>query len=627
MVKAVGGNTKADRRGTPATSLAGAMPAGRLPEMPVFPRFSFQATDALPNESSQLRSFEPASCEKPASACHEGLRSRRQSSIRWAMLLSADYKPEFNSLRDRLLELAQIRHVDELMRRVVSVLAERPHVALARIWLADQGHLCSSCHMAARCPNRARCLHLVASAGLRLSDTDTDWSRVDGEFSRIPLGIGKVGRVGATGEAIVVNDLLSDPSWLRRYQWAARAQIRGLNVQPIKFKQEILGVLAIFTTIPTPDEGPVWLRIFADEIAGAIINARAFEEIERLQAQLELENTYLQEEVREARAFGDIIGQTPPIQQLLRQIELVAPTDASVLILGESGTGKELVAREVHRLSGRANHPLIRVNCASVPRELYESEFFGHAKGAFTGAIRDRAGRFEAANAGTLLLDEVGEVPLALQSKFLRVLQEKQYERVGEERTRTVDVRIIAASNRDLKKDAEEGRFRQDFYYRLNVFPIEVPPLRERKDDIPLLASHFLQQAACRLRLPIPRFTDAHSRLLQSYDWPGNVRELQNTIERAVILAQKGLLQFDLGQADLVAPPLPPPPQQGNGSELAVLTELEWRQRERDNMQAALAKCGWRIHGAGGAAELLGLKPTTLISRMKKSGLKRPVPL
>jgi transcriptional regulator with GAF, ATPase, and Fis domain len=542
------------------------------------------------------------------------------------MLLSADYKPEFNSMRDGLLELAQIRHVDELLRRVVSVLADRPHVALARIWLVDQGDLCSSCHMASRCPNRASCLHLAASAGLRRSDNDADWSRVDGEYSRMPLGIGKVGRVGVTGEAVVVGDLVEDPSWVRRYQWAARAHIRGLNFQPIKFKQEIMGVLGVFTTIPTPEEGPVWLRIFADEIAGAIVNARAFEEIERLQAQLELENTYLQEEVREAKAFGDIIGQTPAVRQLLRQIELVAPTDATVLILGESGTGKELVAREVHRLSRRAEHPLIRVNCASVPRELYESEFFGHVKGAFTGAIKDRAGRFEAAHAGTLFLDEVGEVPFALQSKFLRVLQEKQYERVGEERTRTVDVRIIAASNRDLKKDAEENRFRQDFYYRLNVFPIEVPSLRERKDDIPVLANHFLQQASRRLRLPMPRFTDAHTRLLQSYDWPGNVRELQNAVERALILAQKGVLHFDLCEDDLVAPPPPPPPQRGNGSEPTVLTEFEWRQRERDNMQAALIRSGWRIHGAGGAAELLGLKPTTLISRMKKVGLKRPAP-
>ncbi len=385
-------------------------------------------------------------------------------------------------------------------------------------------------------------------------------------------------------------------------------------------------MLGVFTTFPTPAEGPTWLRIFADEISGAIMNARAFEQIERLQAQLEQENQYLQEEVREAGAFGDIIGQTQAIRQLLRQIELVAPTDATVLVLGESGTGKELVAREVHRLSRRAQHPLIRVNCASVPRELYESEFFGHIKGAFTGAIKDRAGRFEAAHGGTLFLDEVGEVPFGLQSKFLRVLQEKQYERVGEERTRNVDVRIIAASNRDLRKDSEEGRFRQDFYYRLNVFPIEVPPLRERKEDIPLLARHFLQQAARRLRLPMPRFTDAHARLLQSYDWQGNVRELQNAVERAVILAQKGVLQFDLRAEDMVTPPPPPPPQPGNGGEASILTEMEWRQRERDNIQAALIKSGWRIHGAGGAAELLGLKPTTLISRMKKMGLKRPGP-
>ena len=218
----------------------------------------------------------------------------------------------------------------------------------------------------------------------------------------------------------------------------------------------------------------------------------------------------------------------------------------------------------------------------------------------------------------------MGEVPFALQSKFLRVLQEKQYERVGEEKTRTVDVRIIAASNRDLKKDAEEGRFRQDFYYRLNVFPIEVPPLRDRKEDIPMLAAHFLKQAARRLRLPPPRFTEAHARLLQSYDWPGNVRELQNATERALILAQKGALQFDLLPGDLGAPP-PLPAPGANGAEPPILTEFEWRQRERENMRAALVKSGWRIHGEGGAAELLGLKPTTLISRMKKMGLKRPV--
>lgn len=539
------------------------------------------------------------------------------------MILTADYKPEFNSLRDRLLELAQIRHVDELLQRVVTTLAERPHVALARIWLLDRGDQCTACHMAARCEDRATCLHLAASAGYRNTEDRPAWSRMEGEYSRIPVGVGKVGRVGASGEAIVVKDFAGDPSWLMRYQWAAHQHIRGLNVQPIKFKDEILGVLAIFTCIPTPEEGPVWLRIFADVIAGAIINARAFEEIERLRARLEAENSYLQEEVREARAFGDIIGQHASTLKVLRQIEVVAPTDATVLVLGESGTGKELVARELHRLSGRAGRPLIRVNCASVPRELYESEFFGHVKGAFTGAIKDRAGRFEAADGGTLLLDEVGEIPFALQSKFLRVLQEKQYERVGEERTRTVDVRLIAATNRDLKREVEEGRFRRDLYYRLNVFPIEVPPLRERKEDIPLLAAHFLEQAARRLHVPLPRFSEVQARQLQGYDWPGNVRELQNATERALILAQNGVLRFDLARAGLPAAPPPASPKNGNGAQPDVLTEQELRERERQNLLAALAKTRWKIHGANGAAELLGLKPTTLISRIKKLGLKR----
>src|SRR6267154_5581815 len=228
---------------------------------------------------------------------------------------------------------------------------------------------------------------------------------------------------------------------------------------------------------------------------------------------------------------------------------MVAPTDATVLIQGESGTGKELVAREIHQRSRRSQQPLIRVNCASVPRELYESEFFGHAKGAFTGAIRDRAGRFEAADDGTLFLDEVGEIPPELQSKLLRVLQEKQYERVGEEATRTINGRLLAASNRDLKAEVAAGRFRQDLYYRLNVFAIEVAPLRQHKDDIPLLAAHFLEQAARRLKVPLPKLTQAHLHQLHNYDWPGNVREMQNLIERALILAQRGPLRFDLPHA------------------------------------------------------------------------------
>jgi transcriptional regulator with GAF, ATPase, and Fis domain len=544
------------------------------------------------------------------------------------MSLPPDYKPEFESLKERLLELTQIQSVDEGLKRVVLVLAERPHVALARVWLKGRGDRCSSCQMASRCHNRTACLHLAASAGRRHHPDTPDWSRIDDEFQRIPLGVGKIGRVGAGGKAIVVEDFAEDPSWLARYQWAARQSIRGFNAQPIRFKEEVLGVLALFTSIPTPRAGPAWARIFADSIAVALINARAFSEIQRLRDRLEMENVFLKEEVREAKAFGDIIGQNAAMDQLLRQIEMVAPTDATVLILGESGTGKELVAREIHKRSRRSDRALIRVNCASVPRELYESEFFGHVKGAFTGAIKDRAGRFEAADGGTLLLDEVGEIPFPLQSKFLRVLQEHQYERVGEEKTRTVDVRIIAATNRDLKKEVDEGRFRHDLYYRLNVVPVRVPSLRERKDDVPLLTAHFLEQAAQRLKLPVPRLTETHIRLLQEYDWPGNVRELQNATERALILAQNGVLHFDLPilEGQSAFPPPSPSAAKLNGAPERILTEAEFRQRQRDNILTALTQSGWKIHGEGGAAELLDIKPTTLISRIKKMGLKRPEP-
>jgi len=423
-----------------------------------------------------------------------------------------------------------------------------------------------------------------------------------------------------TGKELVARD----PSLLSRRDWATAEDIHGFDAQPIRHKDEVLGVLGLFTRIPVPEQGPAWLRIFADYIAVAFVNARAFEENDRLRARLELETTYLREEVREAKALGDIIGQSASLKQLQRQIDMVAPTDATVLILGESGTGKELVAREIHQRSRRSQQPLIRVNCASVPRELYESEFFGHAKGAFTGAIKDRAGRFEAADGGTLFLDEVGEIPPELQSKLLRVLQEKQYERVGEETTRTVNVRILAASNRDLKAEVESGRFRRDLYYRLNVFAIEVAALHQHKDDIPLLAAHFLRQTARRLKVPLPKLTPAHLLELHNYDWPGNVREMQNLIERALILAQKGPLRFDLPHTEREVPvPVAGQGVDTAGSEVLILTDPELRLRDRANVVAALTKSDWRIHGPGGAAELLRINPSTLVSRIRKLGLKK----
>src|ERR1051326_6535596 len=491
------------------------------------------------------------------------------------MYLAADYTPEFDSLKERLLELAQIRSVAELLRCVVTRLAEPQYVALARIWLVDRGDLCSTCSMRPQCPDQTLCLHLVASAGQPHADPTADWSRLDDEFQRIPLGVGKIGRVASTGQALVVKDVARDRSSLPLPDWPILEEIHGFDAQPIRYKDEVLGVLGLFTRIPIPEQGPAWLRIFADHIAVAFVNARAFEENDRLRARLELEPAYLREEVREAKALGDIIGQSASLQQLQRQIDMVAATDATVLILGESGTGRELPAPETPQRTRRSQQPLIRVNCASVPRELYESEFFGHAKGAFTGAIKDRAGRFEAADGGTLLLDEVGEIPPELQSKLLRVLQEKQYERVGEETTRTINVRILAASNRDLKEEVVAGRFRQDLYYRLNVFAIEVAPLREHKDDIPLLATHFLAQTAGRLKLPLPKLTQAHLLQLHDYDWPGNVREMQNLIERALILAQRGPLRFDLPHAATETPVSVTGQGVAAASEVQILTDPE----------------------------------------------------
>lgn len=549
---------------------------------------------------------------------------RAVGKIMHTLQLSADYRPEFDSLRERLLELAQIRSVDQLMRRVVTMLAERPHVAMARIWLVDKGDRCGRCRWRAECSNPSRCLHLVASAGRPYEDP-SDWSRLDGEHQRLPLGVGKIGQIGQSGRALVVKDLAEDAGWLERPEWAIIEGIHGFNGQPVLYRDEVLGVLAIFTRIPTPELGPAWLRIFADQIAVALVNARAFEEIERLRAQLELENTYLQEELREARSFGELVGQSRALQRVLQRIELVAPTEATVLITGESGTGKELVAREIHRRSRRAGRPLIRVNCAAVPRELFESEFFGHAQGAFTGASRERAGRFEAADGGTLMLDEVGEIPLELQGKFLRVLQEGQYERLGEDRTRTVEVRILAATNRNLEAEVAAGRFRADLYYRLNVFPIQVPPLRERLEDIPLLAAHFVRLAAQRLGVGEPPLNMAEVMRLQGYAWPGNVRELQNVIERAVILARGGRLHFDLPESASGAEAAGTPPVAlPAGSRGQILTEAQMRAWERKNLRAALEATGWRVHGPRGAAALLGIKPTTLASRMQKLGLRKP---
>ena len=377
---------------------------------------------------------------------------------------------------------------------------------------------------------------------------------------------------------------------------------------PLRDRGELIGAVIVFRDITLRRETEERLR-------------NALREVEDLRERLERENEYLQDEIRSETSHRGIIGTRAATQKTVSQIELVAGTDATVLITGESGTGKSLIARAIHEASARSRRPLVRVNCAAVPRELFESEFFGHAKGAFTGAIRDRVGRFELADKGTIFLDEVGEIPIELQGKLLRVIQEKQFERVGEERTRNVDVRIIAATNRSLKDDVRAGRFREDLYYRLDVFPIESAPLRERRDDIPALAQHALEGVIAKLNSPKIRLTASDIDRLQRYDWPGNVRELENVIERAVILALNGRLRINLPGLDAGA--RSPRARHGNVEAPGIVTESERRRRDRENIEAALQATHGRVFGADGAAALLGIPPTTLVSRMKSYGFAR----
>jgi PAS domain S-box-containing protein len=370
---------------------------------------------------------------------------------------------------------------------------------------------------------------------------------------------------------------------------------------------------------------PLWIQWWSRPDASGTYTRTMFVDItervlmEQEQARLLAQNEYLLEEIRSAHDFGDIIGESPGIRKVMQQIQLVAPTDAAVLINGESGTGKELVARAIHENSPRKGRALIKVNCGAVPENLFESEFFGHMRGAFTGAVRDKPGRFELADGGTLFLDEIGEIPLAMQAKLLRVLQEQEIERVGDTRTRKINVRIIAATNRDLKKEVEAGRFRQDLFYRLVVFPLEIPPLRERREDIAKLAAHFVRVTAKKMNGSPPRFTKAQAEQLAAHDWPGNIRELQNAVERAVILAQNGPLNFELPSATannsipVTTDPLKSP---------AILTREAWKRHERESITAALKQSDGKVFGPGGAAELLNMKPTTLASRIKALGVR-----
>jgi formate hydrogenlyase transcriptional activator len=374
-------------------------------------------------------------------------------------------------------------------------------------------------------------------------------------------------------------------------------------------------------------ENVEFLMQVAGQVAIALENALAYKKIAELKEKLTQEKLYLEDEIRTELNFEEIVGKSAALQRVLQQVATVAPTGSTVLIYGETGTGKELIARAIHNLSSRQSNAFVKLNCAAIPMGLLESELFGHEKGAFTGAIAQRIGRFELANGGTVFLDEVGEIPLELQPKLLRVLQEREFERLGSTRTLTTDARLIAATNRDLASMVDEQKFRSDLFYRLNVFPVRVPSLRERPEDIPLLVRHFAEQCARRMNKKIETISSETLKQMRQYHWPGNIRELQNVIERAVILSVGPVLHVPLGEIQSRPSPAAVNRDRDLNKAPGSTTREDIRdvleETERKHILSVLAQTNWVVAGPNGAATRLGMKRSTLQLRMRKLGLSR----
>jgi formate hydrogenlyase transcriptional activator len=431
----------------------------------------------------------------------------------------------------------------------------------------------------------------------------------------IPYEGSELEEVKKGSEAYVCNDLPGKAAWLPHEFKLGAAGIHAYVSLPMQARGHRIGVVVFSRREPAPFT-PEQVTILTDvsrAIAVAVANALANAEIARLRDQLAEENFVLRDQLSRITKFEEIVGDSLPLRRVLEAIEQVAKTDATVLINGETGTGKELIARAIHQRSHRAKGPLIKFNCAAIPEALLASELFGHERGAFTGAIERRKGRFEQANGGTLFLDEIGELPQELQVLLLRVLQEREFERLGGSDSVRVDVRILAATNCDLAEEVRAGRFRSDLYYRLNVFPLRLPPLRERPEDISLLTAHFAAKHGERFGRPISRIDKRSLKLLESHLWHGNVRELENVIERAIILSRDGTLRIErdaLGGGNLMRAP--------DGS-----INERLKAQEREAIEAALAVSGGRISGASGAARALGLAPSTLELRIQRLGIDK----
>ena len=421
------------------------------------------------------------------------------------------------------------------------------------------------------------------------------------------------GLVWKTQQPLMVADVAQEQRFPKLIPLLRENGVQSFCVVPLTTAQRRLGAMGFGSLQPrTYQETELaFMQQVAKQVAVAVENALVYKEIAELKDKLSKEKLYLQEEIQTEYNFEEIVGESQSLKRVLKQVQTVAATDSTVLILGETGSGKELVARALHNLSERRERTFIKLNCAAIPTGLLESELFGHEKGAFTGAIATKIGRFELADRGTLFLDEVGEIPLELQVKLLRVLQEQEFERLGSTRTIRVNVRVVSATNRDLGQMVEEQRFRSDLYYRLKVFPVTVPPLRERSEDIPSLVRHFAQKFALRMKKRIETIPAEAMKALQNYPWPGNVRELENFLERAVILSSGSDLIVPLSELKSASAP-------SNGSPKTL------EDAEREHIVKALRDSNWIIGGSAGAAVRLGMKRTTLQSKMQKLGIVRP---
>jgi formate hydrogenlyase transcriptional activator len=524
---------------------------------------------------------------------------------------------------DRMTALQDPRDIRLVLKSVTQDLVEQADMAVSVIWLYTTDDRCPVCQASGQTglDGGKPGIHACAQSGIQDEEAER-------RHHRIPPGYGLPGRVMVSRTPMLIRNA---DRVLQRYradrtsapelggdggepdvelQWVMDLGIRSAAAYPLVVQgDELVGILGNLARRDIDEEEFAYLGILAQQAAISIRGAQIFEENKQLRDRLLVENAYLQEELRSEVGFSEIVGESRALRSLLQEIRQVAATDSTVLLLGETGTGKELVARAIHQLSPRKGRPLIKVNCGAIAPGLVDSELFGHERGAFTGALQRRVGRFELANNGTLFLDEIGELPPESQTRLLRVLQEQEFERVGGSQPIQVDVRLIAATNRDLEAEVAAGRFRADLFYRLNVFPARVPPLRDRKDDIPHLVRHFIAYQQRRLGKPIEGVSREGMERLRRYSWPGNIRELQNVIERACVLASGPVLTVPESLTEN-------PTHQPGTDRILTLAEMEKR-----HIRRALETTGGAISGAAGAAVMLGINPNTLRSRMEKLGL------